>query len=197
MQYNSDYNSSSRCNQYASDDSLNSDYGCNNKVNISLDYRYLEENIDNLEEGTIYILKLIEKRGFENGHFTLDTPYTTNQKKYKRDEFLEKYGSHLPDICCQLRELGITNLRYSKWDDIVVSKITTDNIKFKQVSFYYASDKVKNDKFLIDVNEMAKSGFNLCKFSPVLSEKRQGSIVHGWIEFVNKGYIATFEKQIR
>lgn len=195
MQYNKDYNSNSRCDPCASDNSLSSDYERSDKANISLDYRYLEENINNLEEGTIYILRLIEKRGFEDGDFILDNPHTTGLK-YKRDEFLEKYGPHLPNICCQLRELGITNLRYSKGDDIIVSKITVDNIRSKQVSFYYASDKTRNDKFLIDVNEMAKLGFYLYKFSPVLSEKRHGGIVQGWTELVNKGYIATFEKQI-
>lgn len=195
MQYNREYNNS-KYDSCSSDNSLSIDYESIDKVNINLDYKYLEENINNLEEGTIYILRLIEKRGFENGNFILDNPHTTDPNKYKRDEFLEKYGAHLPNICCQLRELGITNLRYSRWNDIVVSKITVDNIRHKQISFYYDSDEAKNDKFLIDANEMAKFGFNLYKFSPVLLNEQHGGVVQGHTEWTINGYIATFEKII-
>lgn len=192
MKYNRDYNNpSSNYNQCMSDSSISSCHKSNNSKNsINLDYRYLEENINKLNEGTVYILKLIEEKGYnENGDFTLGSGT-------KRDEFLEKYGPHLYDICCQLRELGVTNLRYSEWNDIVVSKITIDNIKFKQVSFYYASDKIRDDKFLSDMNEMLKSGFQLYKFSPVVSEIRHGYGIQGWTEWVHKGFIATFEKII-
>lgn len=31
---------------------------------------------------------------------------------------------------------------------------------------------------------------------PVLSEKQHGGIVQGWTEWINKGFIATFEKRL-
>lgn len=186
MQYNRDYNSSSKYGPCSSNNSMSGCYGSGlNKLNNDeINYGYVRKNIQKLNEGTIYLLKLVEKRGFnDRGIFEL-------KDDTDRDAFLEKYGKDLPDICEQLYEANISCLTYSRWDYITLSKMTIDNAREQYISFYYDTTKTKNEKFLTDANEMAKSGFYLHNFARIRTKD-------GWKDTITyKGYIATFKKQL-
>lgn len=187
MQYNRDYSSSSKCDPCAPDNSSSGYYGGNSKEfdTTGINYGYVKNSFSKLHEGTIYLLKLVEKKGFnEDGIFEM-----INESDCVN--FLKKYGKDLPDICEQLYNANISSLTYSKWDYIVLSKLTMDNAGEQYISFYYDTTKYKNEQFLIDVNEMAMSGFYLRNFARIRTrDSRTDKITY-------HGYLATFVKNLK
>lgn len=186
MQYNRDYTSSLNCDPCAPDNSMSGSYesGLNKLNNDEINYGYVRKNIQKLNEGTIYLLKLVEKKGFnDRGIFEM-----INESDCIK--FLKKYGKDLPDICEQLYDANISCLTYSKWDYIILSKLTIDNVDKQYISFYYDTTEHKNEKFLIDVNEMAKSGFYLHNFAEM-------KVRDSWTDKITYyGYMATFVKKL-
>lgn len=184
MQYNRDYNSSSKCDSCASDNSMSGCYesDSNRFNNDEINYGYVRKNIQKLNEGTIYLLKLVEKRGFnDRGIFEM-----INESDCIK--FLKKYGKDLPDICEQLYNANISCLTYSKWGYIILSKLTIDSADKQYISFYYDTTEHKNKKFLIDVNEMAKSEFYLHNFTEIKTIDERTDVITYY------GYMATFKK---
>lgn len=185
MQYNRDYTSSSNYDPCAPDNSMSGSYenDTNNFDKTGINYGYVKKSFSKLNEGTIYLLKLVEKKGFKDGIFEM-----LNESDCIK--FLKKYGKDLPDICEQLYDANISCLTYSKWDYIILSKLTIDNADKQYISFYYDTTEHKNEKFLIDVNEMAKSGFYLHNFAEM-------KVRNDWTDVITYyGYMATFVKKL-
>lgn len=154
-------------------------------IDNKLDYGLIGRNIDHLNEGTIEIIKLVEKQGFnEYGNFIVKDTI----------KFLEKYGRHLPVIIKELRELNIGYLFYSYYGSLKMIKLDLNIIKNNSVSIYYDSIESKNNKFLQDVIEMSKSGLHINEFLQVTETVRHGTGFNEWTETISRGYIAEFRK---
>lgn len=188
MQYNRDYVGSSSYASCTSDDSASVHYGYKETPIIyELDYNVISKNLNKLSKETIEILKLIENKKFnEYGNIVF------NGKEMF--DFLDKYGKHLSDISSQLSEMSIAHL-YCIDSCIKITKITMDNIDIRFKSIYYESTESKNNNFITDAIEMAKSGYNIYNVSSITRSTKdfQGH----YIGEVYKGFSATFKKQLR
>lgn len=154
---------------------------------IGLDYAKILKCIDELDNGTIYVLKYIDKRGYDSKsnkiHLCDD----------ELNEFITKYGMNLQKISNELRNLGICHMSINEWgNSLCFYRISMDNIKECYTSLFYDSLKSVKERSASDIADMANSNFIIYRFRDIYNSKK----IPGNDEYkhIPLGYIATFKK---